>query len=169
VSILHAYAGHLAEAEAWLDRALLLAEQSRSTYALAAVPMVRAYLSWRRGAHAEAIAAARRCLPLLRSFSNTRQMLRVAGYVAAALAGMGRAEAAATLAGAIAAQCKALHFGTTSLMWDALHAASSTAEAALSPARYRAYVEQGRRLSLEQTIALALDEPAHAPGSVALR
>ena len=147
-------AGELAEARGILDQALELSRRQGGPYRLPLVLAQRANLALDEGEFAEALALYREALALCREFANRRPVPVCLSGVAAALAGLGQRDDAVRIAAA------ASRIGEEMTLWspadDEDDELSSELRDRLGEERYETLVAEGRALSEEDAIALAL-------------
>jgi predicted ATPase len=153
-------AGELAEARPLLDEAVELGRREGSPYRLPLILAQRANLALDESEFAEALALYREALSLSREVANRKTIPICLSGVSAGLGGLGRAEEAARIAGA------ADRMGEEMTLWSPADEEDDeqTAEVRrrLGEERYATLAAEGRALSEEDAIALALSSASSA-------
>jgi non-specific serine/threonine protein kinase len=149
-------AGELAEARRVLDEALVLGRRQGSPYRLPLILAQRANLALDEREFAEALPLYREALALCREFRVRRTVPLCLGGISSALAGLGRHDEAARIGAA------ADRMGEEMGLWSPADEEDDEVSAGLRDGlgeeRYDSLVAEGRSLSEEEAIVLALDE-----------
>jgi len=147
-------AGELAEARHLLDEALELGRREGNPYRLPLILAQRANLALDESEFAEALALYREALALCREFANRKTVPICLSGISVALGGLGRREEAARIAGA------ADRMGEEMTLWSPADEEDDEQSAELrhrlGEERYATLIAEGRSLSEEDAIALAL-------------
>jgi predicted ATPase/class 3 adenylate cyclase len=144
--------GELAEARQLLDEALELGRRESSPYRLSLILAQRANLALDESEFAEALALYREALVLCREFANRKTLPICLSGISSALAGLGQREEAARIGGA------ADRIGVEMTLWSPEDEDDEVSELRdrLGEERYATLAAEGRSLSEEDAIALAL-------------
>ncbi|HEV8602658.1 MAG TPA: tetratricopeptide repeat protein [Gaiellaceae bacterium] len=147
-------AGELAEARQLLDEALELGRREGNPYRLPLILAQRANLALDESEFAEALALYREALALCREFANRKTVPICLSGISVALAGLGRREEAARIAGA------ADRMGEEMTLWSPADEEDDEQSAELrdrlGEERYAMLTAEGGSLSEEDAIAFAL-------------
>ncbi len=98
----------------------------------------------------------RQSTALMQRSTDKRGTAILLGNLAEALAGVGQAGPAATICGAVLAYCTAAGVATSSAEWSGLRRALERARALLGESGFATALAKGRRLALDEAVALAL-------------
>jgi predicted ATPase/class 3 adenylate cyclase len=155
-------AGELAEARRLLDETVELGRREGSPYLLSRSLTQRANLALDEGEFSDALALYREALEFCRDFTIRVRIPICLGGISAALAGLGRGEEAVRIGGA------GSRIGEEMTIWSPAHEADDVNVAdfrkRIGEERYEALTAEGRSLSEQDAITLALAAASSAPG-----